>query len=211
MNGIRALLFDLGGVIVDIDWEAAFAHWARHAGCDAASLRRRFSFDEAYERHERGEIDARAYYDSLRRSLGIDVPHEELDAGWKAIFPGLVAPTVALLRELEGRVPLYLFSNTNLAHREAWSTRFAQALAPFDRIFTSCEIGARKPEREAFDHVARAIGLPCEAILFFDDTEANVAGARAAGMPAVHVRSPEDVRQAVQPWLARPASRQGAV
>lgn len=211
MNGIRALLFDLGGVIVDIDWDGAFRHWGGHAKTDPALLRARFTFDTPYERHERGEIDARAYYDSLRDSLGIDVPHDVLDAGWKAIFPGLVAPTVALLRELEGRVPLYLFSNTNLAHQAEWSTRFAEALAPFDRVFTSCGIGARKPERAAFEHVAREIGLPLEAILFFDDTESNVVGARAAGMPAVHVRSPEDVRRAVAPWLVRPASRRGAV
>ena len=211
MNGIRALLFDLGGVIVQLDFDRAFAHWARHGGADPALLRSRFVLDEHYERHERGEIDARAYYDSLRRSLGVDVPHEEFDAGWKSIFPGLVAPTVALLRELEGRIPLYLFSNTNLAHQEEWSTRFADALAPFDRVFTSCGIGARKPEREAFEHVAREIGLPLEAILFFDDTEANVAGARAAGMPAVHVRSPADVRRAVQPWILPPASQGGTV
>jgi len=118
---------------------------------------------------------------------------------------------IGLLRDLEGRVPLYLFSNTNLAHQEEWSTRFADALAPFDRIFTSCEIGARKPEPAAFEHVAREIGLPLGAILFFDDTESNVLGARAAGMPAVHVRSPQDVRRAVGPWLVRPASRRGAV
>jgi len=198
---IRALLFDLGGVLIDIDWDRAFSHWARHAGADARELRKRFSFDPHYERHERGEIDAAAYYDSLRHSLGIDVPHEVLDTGWKAIFPGAVEPTIALLRELHGRIPLYLFSNTNLAHLDAWSTRFAQALEPFERLFTSCEIGARKPEPAAFRHVAREIGVPLGSILFFDDTEENVRGARAVGMPAVHVRHPEDVRRAVAPWL----------
>lgn len=211
MSSIRALLFDLGGVLVEIDWDRAFRHWADHAGADADQLRARFSFDPHYERHERGEIGAAEYYASLRDSLGIDVPHDVFDAGWKAIFPGLVTPTIELLRELHGRIPLYLFSNTNLAHQDEWSSRFAEALAPFDRMFTSCEIGARKPEREAFEHVAREIGLPLEAILFFDDTEANVLGARAAGMPAVHVRSPGDVRRAVEPWLVRPAPRQGAV
>jgi FMN phosphatase YigB (HAD superfamily) len=202
MSEVRALLFDLGGVIIDIDWDRAFSHWAAHAGADAKALRARFAFDPHYERHERGEIGAAQYYDSLRRSLGIDLPHDVLDAGWKAIFPGAVAPTVALLRELRGRIPLYLFSNTNLAHQDAWSRQFADALAPFDRVFTSCEIGARKPERAAFEHVAGEIGLPLEAILFFDDTEENVRGARAAGMQAVLVRRPEDVRRAVQPWLA---------
>jgi putative hydrolase of the HAD superfamily len=198
---IRALLFDLGGVIVELDWDRAFRHWARHAGADPAALRARFSFDPPYERHERGEIDATAYYRSLRDSLGIDVPHEVLDFGWKAIFADTVPETVDILQRLHGRVPLYAFSNTNPAHFEAWSTRYAEALRPFERIFTSCDIGARKPERAAFEHVAREIGLPLEAILFFDDTEENVRGAEAIGMPAVHVRSSADVRRAVAPWL----------
>ncbi|HZZ95302.1 MAG TPA: HAD family phosphatase [Usitatibacter sp.] len=211
MNDIRALLFDLGGVIIDIDWDRAFSHWAAHADADAKALRSRFALDAHYERHERGEIGAAEYYESLRSSLGIDVPHEVFDAGWKSIFPGAVVPTVALLRELRGRIPLYLFSNTNLAHQEAWSHQFADALAPFDRLFTSCGIGARKPERAAFEHVAREIGLPLEAILFFDDIEENVRGARAAGMQAVLVRGPDDVRRAVQPWLPAPARPGGAV
>jgi putative hydrolase of the HAD superfamily len=198
---VRALLFDLGGVIVELDWDRAFRHWAQHAGADAEAIRRRFSFDAPYERHERGEIDAAAYYASLRESLGLDLPHEVFDFGWKAIFAREVAQTVELLRELQGRIPLYAFSNTNPAHYEAWSGRFAEALRPFERIFTSCEIGARKPERAAFERVARDIGQPLDAILFLDDTEENVTGARAIGMPAVLVRTPEDVRRAVSPWL----------
>jgi putative hydrolase of the HAD superfamily len=62
-------------------------------------------------------------------------------------------------------------------------------------------MGLRKPERAAFERVARAIGVAPGRILFFDDTEANVAGARAAGFQAVHVRSPEDVAAALAPWL----------
>jgi FMN phosphatase YigB (HAD superfamily) len=202
--GVRALLFDLGGVIVELDWDRAFAHWALHAGADARELRRRFSFDRPYEQHERGQIDAAAYYASLRGSLGIDVPHDVFDRGWKDIFPRAVPGIAELLNLLHGRIPLYLFSNTNAAHYEAWWGQFAGVLRPFDRVFTSCEIGARKPEPEAFRHVAREIGLPLEAILFLDDTEENVRGAQSIGMPAVLVRNSGDVRRAVAPWLPRP-------
>ena len=198
---IRALLFDLGGVLVELDWERMFRHWADHAGVDPAMLRARFTFDDSYRRHERGEIDAAAYYASLRDSLAIDVPHEVIDFGWKSIFAGEIEETVRMLRALHGRIPLYAFSNTNPSHFEAWHGRFSEALRPFDRIFTSCGIGARKPERVAFEHIAREVGVPLASILFFDDTQENVDGARAVGMPAVLVRSPADVRGAVAPWL----------
>jgi putative hydrolase of the HAD superfamily len=211
VSEIRALLFDLGGVIVELDWDRAFAAWARAAKVDAAQLRQRFSFDEPYQRHERGEIRAVEYYDALNASLGIDVPHEVLDQGWRDIFASAIEPTASLLRELHGSIPLYAFSNTNPVHYDAWSTRFREVLTPFEHVFTSCDIGARKPDRAAFEHVARAIGVAPEAILFFDDTEENIRGARAIGMPAVLVRGPGDVRAAVSRWLVQPAGERGVV
>ena len=196
-----ALLFDLGGVLLGLDWDRAFGHWARHAATDAAALRSRYAFDAAYERHERGEIGEAEYYASLRRSLGIDIPDDEFRAGWGAIFTGEVAETTARLDRLHGLVPLYLFSNTNAAHHRVWGAMMQRTLARFDRVFVSSELGLRKPDRAAFDRIAREIGVPHPRILFFDDTPSNVEGARAAGLQAVHVRTPDDVREAVRPWL----------
>jgi putative hydrolase of the HAD superfamily len=68
-------------------------------------------------------------------------------------------------------------------------------------VFTSFEIGRRKPDRAAYEHVAEAIGTAPGRILFLDDVIENVRGARAAGMQAVHVRSPADVARAVAPWV----------
>ena len=194
---VDALLFDLGGVLIRLDWDAVFAHWARCSGADPAALRRRFAFDEAYERYERGEIDAARYFEALRSTLGIELDDAQLEAGWNALFAGEVAETARLVAQAAARIPVHLFSNTNAAHHAAWSRDYARALRPFRRRFVSSEMGLRKPDRAAFEHVARELGIPPGRILFFDDTEANVAGARAAGLQAVHVRSPEDVARAL--------------
>ena len=69
-----ALLFDLGGVVFEIDFGRVFAAWAARAGADRAAIAGRFAHDAFYARHERGEIDAAAYFASLRTSLGIDIP-----------------------------------------------------------------------------------------------------------------------------------------
>ena len=201
MKPADALLFDLGGVLIGLDWDRAFRHWARHSRSDAKALRERYVFDDAYERHERGEIGEAEYYASLRRSLGIDIPDDAFRAGWGAIFTEEIAETAALLDELHGRVPMYLFSNTNAAHHRVWAPMMARALARFDRIFVSSELGVRKPDRAAFDRISHEIGVPGARILFFDDTLSNVEGARRAGLQAVHVRAPADVREAVRPWL----------
>jgi len=188
-----ALLFDLGGVVMGLDWDRMFASWARDSGVDAGVLRARFRMDEDYCRHERGAIDARAYYESLRRSLGIALDDARIEAGWAAIFTEPIAPTVRLIESLHERIPVYGFSNTTATHHRVWSRKFEAALRPFRRIFVSCELGVRKPEREAFAAIAREIRTDPARILFFDDTLENVQGARNAGLPAVHVKSPQDV------------------
>ena len=68
----------------------------------------------------------------------------------------------------------------------------------FERVFVSSEIGYRKPDRSAFEFVAQTIGVPIGSILFFDDTLENVNGALAAGLEAVQVRGPADVKTALQ-------------
>lgn len=197
----RALLFDLGGVIMGLDWDRCFQRWAAAGGTDPARLRARYSFDAPYERHERGEIAEADYYRSLRDSLGIDISDGEWAEGWGAIFTDEIEPITALVARVKDRVPVYAFSNTNAAHRRTWQRQFAPAVALFREVFTSCDLGVRKPERESFHRVAKEIGVAPHEILFFDDTPENVEGARAAGLQSVLVRSPGDVERALEPWL----------
>ena len=133
--------------------------------------------------------------------MGVALDDARLVEGWQLVFGEPIEPTVRLVRALKGRVPLYLFSNTNLTHYEYFRRRYAEALAPFDRIFVSHEIGLRKPGHAAFEHIAREIGVPLARILFLDDSAANIDAARALGMGAILVRSPDDVRAAVGGWL----------
>jgi putative hydrolase of the HAD superfamily len=84
---VDALLFDLGGVLVDIDFNRAFGAWANAAQVPASQIAGRFAFDQAYEAHERGEIDADGYFAHLRNTLGLSLSSEELLAGWNAIWP----------------------------------------------------------------------------------------------------------------------------
>jgi len=196
-----ALLFDLGGVIMGIDFERCFASWSSDSGVPTAVLRSRHAFEAAYERHERGEASDAEFFAALGRMLGIELDEARWAAGWNALFTAEIAPVVELVARVKDRVPVYAFSNTNAMHQRVWSRRFAPALANFREVFVSHELGARKPERAAFEEVARRIGVAPPRILFFDDTRTNVEGARAAGLQSVWVREPQDVADALRPWL----------
>jgi len=107
-------------------------------------------------------------------------------------------PDIApLLARAAKRLPLYAFSNTNNAHVEYFSQAYADLLGHFHEMFLSSTIGMRKPDAAAYDHVVRAIGVPAQRIVFFDDLAENIEGARACGLTAVHVTSSGDVAKAL--------------
>jgi HAD superfamily hydrolase (TIGR01509 family) len=196
-RGADALLFDLGNVIFEIDFNLAFARWAEYASCDASLLRARFSVDDACKRHEIGAISDGEYFANLRTSLGIDLSDAQFLDGWNAIYREEVPGISAALARAAVRVPIYAFSNSNRAHEPCWSRKFGGTLAHFRKVFVSSTIGLRKPDAEAFHFVAGEIGVPAGRIVFFDDSLANVEGARACGLQAIHVKAPSDVIPAI--------------
>ena len=192
-----ALLFDLGRVVLDLDFTRTLAFWASHAGCDAEHLMARFERDELYQRHEKGEISDAEFFAGLRTTLGVELSDAQLVEGWNAIFVGEMPGIKPILARAAQRLPLYAFSNTNNPHVEYFSGKYADLLGPFREIFLSSSMGLRKPDAEAYDHVVKAIGIPAERIVFFDDLAENFAGERERGLIAVHVTSPGDLTSAL--------------
>src|SRR5581483_6251955 len=192
-----ALLFDLGRVVLDIDFARAAARWAHHGKCDIADVNARFKSDEALRQYESGKIDEATYFAGLRKMLGVDITHEQLLEGWNAIFIGEMPGIAPLLKRAAKRLPLYALSNTNPPHIAHFSKVHADVLGHFRQLYLSSSIGLLKPDRAAYDHVVKAIGAPASRVVFFDDLADNIAGARAYGLTAVHVKSSEDVARAL--------------
>jgi putative hydrolase of the HAD superfamily len=193
-----ALLFDLGRVVLDIDFGRVMTNWAGHAACEPAQLAGRFSSrDEIFRQHERGEIGDAEFFEYLRAALGIGISDAQFLEGWNAIFAGEMPDIAPLLARAAKRLPLYAFSNTNAPHVEHFSKAYAGVLGHFRDIFLSSTIGLRKPDPAAYDHVVRAIGVPASRIVFFDDLAENIESAQARGLIGVQVKSTDDVAAAL--------------
>lgn len=188
------MLFDLGGVLIDVDFQRAFRAWRPLSTLSLSELQEKFAFDAEYARHERGEITAVEYFDHLCGKLSLKHEYGLVAEGWNAIYVGEIAETVAVVRSVRTQIDCYAFTNTNATHQVAWTAQFPLVTKLFERVFSSHEMGCRKPERQAFEYIARVLDVPIGSILFFDDLTENVEGAEAAGLQAVHVRSPSDVR-----------------
>lgn len=192
--GVRAVLFDLGGVILAIDFDRALAAWAPHSRLGPERLRETFRWDDPFLQHETGRLSNDGYFAHLRQALELDCDAATVEAGFNAILVAEIEETTRLVDQVRRRVPCYAISNTNDAHMAEMRRVFPQLLPRFDRVFASHEIGHRKPQPAAFEHVLREIGVPAHEVLLFDDLPANVEGALALGLQAVLVRGPDDVR-----------------
>ena len=188
-----AFIFDLGGVIVDIDFNLAFQSWTKISKYSATEISRLFEMDEQYAKHERGEISWKEYCDYLRRSLLLNGADEDIKAGWNAIFKNEFSQVTEAIREVNSEVVCAVLSNSNPTHQLFWSRKYAKALNLFDQVFVSSDIGFRKPESRCFEFISTEIDVPLERCVFFDDMVENVCSASKSGVDAVLVEKPSDV------------------
>lgn len=197
MTPPRAILFDIGRVLLDVDFARALATWQPHSRLPPERLRELFVFDEPFRRHETGHLDDEGYFSHLRERLALDCDLAQVQAGFDAVLVGEIGETVQMLEAIRRRVPCHAISNTNPSHLTAME-RMPGFLDRFDQVFVSHRIGHRKPQPEAFQYVLDAIGLPAHETLLFDDLQPNIEGAAALGVQTVLVRGPQDVRAALE-------------
>lgn len=185
-------VFDVGGVF--LDWDP------RH-------LYRKLFDDEQAMEHFLATVctpdwnvqqDAgRPWAEAVAELTGRFPEHAELigyyDSRWEEMVPRIFDGTVAILRELQARGPVYAitnFSTEKFAHAKSlWPF-----LASFDGCIVSGECRLLKPDRAIFDLLCRTYDLDPARCLFIDDVQKNVDGARAAGMQAVRFEGPEQLR-----------------
>lgn len=187
-------IFDMGNVIIDIDFKRVLGVWSHLSGTPLATLTERFSMGEVFQKHERGEISDEQFAADLCHEMGIALSFEQFSAGWQAIFVGLRPEVITVFKKLreEGHRVVVL-SNTNRLHLDFWPHHYPEIEANTDAMYLSQNLGMRKPEPEIFQHVLEKEGFSASEAVFFDDVAENTEAARAAGIEAVWVEDNQTV------------------
>ena len=190
---MKALLFDLGGVLVDIDFGLAFIEFEKQSNLSIDEIKARFEMDNMYRLHETGHIAWPQYSEHLRGTLKLNATDEDIAVAWNSIFKDEVAQTVTAIKSLSDKVQCFVFSNTNPTHQQFWLKKYPNVVALFKQVFVSSELGLRKPDAASFKAISSSTQCELENFTFFDDTLENVEAARKLGMHAVWVQHPDDV------------------
>ena len=180
---IKAVIFDLGNVLVNYDVEKAAKRFSAASGLSTREIWKRFFLSKFEQAYTRGEISTREFHDIACKTLGVSMSLAIFRHYWNDIFwenPGMDR----LLERIKKHYPLYLISNTNALHFTFLKKHF-KLLRHFKRRFPSHEVGARKPDLKIYRRVLRKIGLRPEETVFIDDMKSFIEGARKAGMHAI--------------------------
>ncbi len=199
---VKAVVFDLGNVLLGLDNELYAGAWPAGIGADHEGFEAWVAGENLWYAFETGAISTDDFTARLGERLGLS-PKQVLDY-WNSLLLGFLPGVAEGLAVLRKRYPLYVLSNTNAAHI-AWVRAHAagQHMGDFEDgifadIFYSYELGSVKPEARIYEQAQGKIGLPAQALLFVDDRLENVEAARALGWQAVLLPVGEDVFQVLE-------------
>ena len=190
---ITIVLFDLGGVVCRYDPSERLALLAEDSGLEPDEVHRRVWGSPLGLDFEVGRYTTVEWFALVRESLGLRMDDERLR---EVILTALtIDPDVlAIVDGLQGRLRTAMLTDNPPLLLEALPTHFPEIEPRFDPVLISCELGLLKPSREIFEAALARLGEPAANVLFVDDIEANVLGARACGIEAVQFTSAEALR-----------------
>jgi putative hydrolase of the HAD superfamily len=183
----KAIIFDLGRVLVDFDFQRGFQALEGVCPYDAAEIRRRIAASDLVERFETGLIEPPDFVAQLSRNLDLDIDYAGFCRLWSSIFTHPLVPE-AMLEGLAARYRLVLLSNTNAIHYEMIHENYTMLRHFHDRIL-SYEVHAMKPRREIFQAALERCGCHPEECFYTDDIAAYVEAAQRLGIDAVQFES----------------------
>lgn len=190
---IKNLVFDFGGVVVDLCWDKAIRRFAEIGLSNAANILDRYKQQGFFLELEEGKIGAEEFMSRLSELCGKKLCIEEVDSAWMGFFEPVSVAKLKVLEELHRKYKMYLLSNTNpFVMNWARSPRFSAEGKGldyyFDKLYLSYKIGITKPDVGIFKNMIADSGIVPEETLFVDDGMANIEAARSLGFDTLHVK-----------------------
>jgi len=192
-HSFDTILLDLGGVLIDVDYQASARAFRDLGHADFEHLYSKAQQDHLFDGFETGALTPSQFRDRIRELLDLGLSDAEIDRCWNAMLGSIPAERIALVHRLKQRYQVLLLSNTNAIHVPAFSAIVEQEngigdfKATFHGAYYSCDIGLRKPDASAYHHVLAKHGADPRRTLFIDDSIQHVIGAQAAGLRAEHL------------------------
>ena len=197
-KNIKNIVFDLGGVLVDLDFKAAINGLQKAGFANVKEQLQSFDREGIFQKFELGEMTAEEFRTAIRENSTVTLTDEEIDALWNAMLLEIPREKLELILDLRGKYMVYLLSNTNSIHwdyvcKNAFNYRGFRVSDYFEKTFLSFEMHLAKPDKAIFEKMLEDANLLAEETLFIDDSEANCKAAAEVGIHAHHYHIGDDL------------------
>ena len=200
LNNINNLIFDLGGVIIDLDFQASFQEFATLSGLSANEVAQRTKGLMFFTDYEKGLISSQQFRQQIGDLLQFSASDNAIDFAWCSMLGGMPAPRLQLLQRLKSKYRTFALSNTNDIHVKKFNRIVEESLGSvqlfnehFEEVYFSHEMKMRKPDSEIYLTVLQEQQLKPSETLFIDDNLDNVQGAANLGIQTLHLQDPKQL------------------
>lgn len=187
MNGIKNIIFDLGGVLLNIDYLKTTHAFKQLGFTDFENMYTMLKANQVFDNLETGHISEPDFYDYLLSTASTPVSREEVETAWNAMLLDFRVNSLRQLEKLRKTHRVFLLSNTNIIHKRAFDNIFSRQTGLtsfddyFDKAYYSHHVGLRKPHSDIFHYVLKDAGIVASESFYIDDLLPNIETARELG------------------------------
>lgn len=203
MEKIKNIIFDLGGVFLEVDYHRTERAFVALGVSNFHDLFTHHHANPVFELLETGKVTPAQFYELFRQASGTTLTDGQIRTAWNAMLGNFYTEALQWLQPVKERYNVYLFSNTNQIHQEAFTESFRQQTGQegfdgyFIKAYYSHTLGMRKPYPESFKAILNEQKLAAEETAFIDDSFKNVQGAVEAGLTGILLPPPKRLTELV--------------
>jgi len=205
INEITTIIFDLGGVILNLDMKKTEIALGKILGITNPEDAAKPPFDKIFKDYETGNITTSNFLDELNNRAVMNVSPEEIINAWNVMLLDLPEKRIRILEKLSKHYKLFMLSNINDLHIEAFE-KIVQNLKCnffniFEKVYYSNIIHQRKPDKEAYQIVIDENNLDVKTTFFVDDRAVNIKTAQDMGLQTLHITDDLDIADYFANWI----------
>ncbi len=199
MEKIENIIFDLGGVLLDIDHNFTRAAFENLGVADFDAMYSQANADHLFQRLETGKISEEDFYKEFNQRTQLQLPVSEIKTAWNALLLEFREASLEYLNRLRKHYKIFLLSNTNFIHIDSFNKKYNLIKREksfeeyFDKAFYSCGIGLRKPDLNCYQWLLNDLKINPRTTLFIDDFADNIEGAKKAGLQTILLKPGEKI------------------
>ena len=197
MKKCKAIIFDLGAVILNINYQNTIDEFTKLGVNNAATFYSKKVQTNLFNQIETGMISSNEFLKALQKETK-NANINQVEKAWNAMLLDLPEERIQLIEKLKNNHSIYLLSNTNAIHIDAIKKQLGKRkwlafCKLFDKMYLSHELGLRKPDVKIFEYILKEQKLKAEEVFFIDDSPQHIARAKKIGIHCHHLLDDENI------------------